>query len=190
MNEEFDTAPFTAEQIGDLYRICPNHLKRMSKDLICVILAGFIQQVREAKDEFSHAGAVSPASIVPIQECLPFDELHSLLRDFRVTAAFTSNRLIMEKYKRVKPTDGFVYVAKFDDGHVKIGSTLYPKRRLKQVSCGNQAKLIDSWVSKPSASYVKIEKAAHEYFKHSRAGGEFFIEDMQTAVNWISGQIS
>lgn len=187
--DEIDMTPFTSEQIGNLYKICPSHLKRMSKDLICVILAGFIQQARETRKELSLDGAVKPPSIVPIEECLPFDELHSLLRDLRVTATFVNQILISEKCKQPAPVEGYVYVAKFDDNHIKIGSSLYPQKRLRQVSRGNQARLIDSWVSDASVDYKKIEKSAHEHFKTFRVGGEFFVADMKHAAQWIKGEM-
>lgn len=186
---EIEVSPFSSEQIEALYKICPSHLKRMSKDLICVILTGFIQQIREARQELSKGGSVDIPSTIPLSECMPFDELHSLLREFRVNSTFVNQHLIMSKYGQDKPEKGYVYVAKFDDGHIKIGCTLYPARRLKQISRGNQAKIIDSWVSQSCVNYMDIEKSAHEKFKTFRTNNEFFKTDMKEVSEWIVKRI-
>lgn len=78
-----------------------------------------------------------------------------------------------------------VYVLEFDDGHVKIGYSENPEKRISDVVGGNQADLTRKWVSSPDAKARYFEGAAHKRFSTSRAGGEFFKIQFWDAVEYI-----
>ena len=73
----------------------------------------------------------------------------------------------------MKSIEGFIYLIEFN-GKFKIGKSIHPEKRLKQLALGSEAKLI--W-SKSLIDYHNIEKYMHEYFLEKQYSNEWYSLD-------------
>lgn len=85
---------------------------------------------------------------------------------------------------------GSVYVIEFSDGHIKIGRSATPEKRIKIISASNQHSPTRSWISEAVWGNAQIETAAHNHFKDDRVGGEFFTTDFDLAIAWIADELT
>lgn len=86
-----------------------------------------------------------------------------------------NNEQILKEIKSVKNSDGgYVYVILANDETIKIGVTVQPYTRFRQIENAS-GKTITDWVlSKPCSNYFEIERDMHEKFKLNRLEGEWF----------------
>lgn len=81
---------------------------------------------------------------------------------------------------------GYVYVAQFADGLVKVGFTKKPPDRLQQVSRQSGRASCHHWVSDRLIAAYQLEAATHSALESFRVQGEWYLCDFQHAVDVTS----
>jgi hypothetical protein len=82
---------------------------------------------------------------------------------------------LLKEMESVKNSDGgYVYILLADDKTVKIGVTVQPYTRVRQIETASGKTIIDWMFSKACSNYLDIEKSMHDKFKSSRLEGEWF----------------
>lgn len=76
----------------------------------------------------------------------------------------------------------YVYVANFQDGYVKIGRSVDPKKRLRNIEICNKIKVKDYFLIE---GYADLEKMLHEKYREFRRYSEFFKLDIQEIFCFI-----
>ena len=91
---------------------------------------------------------------------------------------------------------GYVYVAEYMCGKIKIGKTKNPKKRLAALSTMSSEPISRTFATGVLENRSKAESSLHKKFKHARAHGEFFAIPFEIAVtaagnlSAIAGQIT
>ncbi len=80
---------------------------------------------------------------------------------------------------------GAVYVIDYGNGVVKIGKSIHPEKRIKSLATVSSLKIVRSFISKKSAHFAAIEKAAHRQFHEDNLHGEMFTISYEKAVDWV-----
>lgn len=78
-------------------------------------------------------------------------------------------------------TDGCVYIVEDELGRIKIGSTIKPHSRLRQIETATGLKIIRAGVAGPISDYLGLERRLHAHFKHQRIRGEWFTTPYEEA---------
>ncbi|NRU52589.1 GIY-YIG nuclease family protein [Clostridium beijerinckii] len=92
------------------------------------------------------------------------------------------NKEELKQFKNVKNSDGgYVYVLLANDNTVKIGITVHPITRVRQIENASGKSINDYCISNPCSNYMEIEKDMHKKFKKYRLEGEWFNCSFQKA---------
>lgn len=78
---------------------------------------------------------------------------------------------------------GHVYVFGSEEGPVKIGISVNPASRLREITCRSGRDLSKVFISPEMSCYQAIEKYLHGVFARSRRPGEWFDIDFDEAVS-------
>lgn len=96
--------------------------------------------------------------------------------------------------KRYDKTCGAVYIAKYGNGLIKIGSTSSPKERYKQLAYNAPeyagAKIEEFAITNSLEEYQDLEKALHRRFWKWNVGKEIFNVDFQEAVQAVNKEFN
>ena len=96
--------------------------------------------------------------------------------------------------KRYDKTCGAVYIAKYGNGLIKIGSTSSPRERYKQLAYNAPeyagAKIEEFAITNPLEEYQDLEKALHRRFWKWNVGKEIFNVDIQEAVQVVNKEFN
>ena len=92
--------------------------------------------------------------------------------------------------KRYDKTCGAVYIAKYGNGLIKIGSTSSPRGRYKQLAYNAPeyagAKIEEFAITNPLEEYQDLERALHRRFWKWNVRKEIFNVDFQEAVQVVN----
>lgn len=88
------------------------------------------------------------------------------------------------------PEKDYVYVVEFGDQLVKVGRSIYPHTRAKNLSTGSGRKLGRIWVSRPMHSACKMEGRVHAALGARRGLGEWFACSFDEAVSIAEREFS
>lgn len=92
--------------------------------------------------------------------------------------------------KRYDKTCGAVYIAKYGNGLIKIGSTSSPRERYKQLAYNapeyTGAKIEEFAITNPLEEYQDLERALHRRFWKWNVRKEIFNVDFQEAVQVVN----
>ena len=80
---------------------------------------------------------------------------------------------------------GYVYVILCTDNTVKIGKTMNPNKRFKQIECASGKTIEKYYLTEMCANYDDIEYKALKYFKKYNTNGEWFNYDFEKIVRKI-----
>lgn len=99
----------------------------------------------------------------------------------KITEYTDVNRLIQTNFLENKNM-GYIYIIK-NENYIKIGQTLNPSNRIKQLSDSNSggSKIEKICVCGPMYIYNTIEKIMHNHFRDTRVEGEWFDTDYEEA---------
>lgn len=162
----------------------------MSKEEIAMMLHGLVCKVMLTESEWEHRKSYIKAEIPVDNPCRSILRLYHALEDYKYLATFEDIRIQLDTINaRNAELGGSVYVAKFADGHIKIGHSVSPERRLRDIAGGNQSTMLKHWIGDRIKGAVKLEHRAHRHFAKYRAGGEFFKVDFDEAVMWIAAEM-
>lgn len=96
--------------------------------------------------------------------------------------------------KRYDKTCGAVYIAKYGNGLIKIGSTSSPRERYKQLAYNAPEyagdKIEGFAITNPLEEYQDLEKALHRRFWKWNVGKEIFNVDFQEAVQVVNKEFN
>lgn len=96
--------------------------------------------------------------------------------------------------KRYDKTCGAVYIAKYGNGLIKIGSTSSPRERYKQLAYNAPeyagAKIEEFAITNPLEEYQDLERALHRRFWKWNVGKEIFNVDFQEAVQVVNKEFN
>lgn len=168
------------------YKYVPQRFKEMTKEELAVILNGIYAMTKGIAKEWKFR---EPYYKLPVSsECPEISELFAAMQDYKTVAFLEDCRIRLDSAMQSRTDGGFVYVIEFDDGHVKIGRSIDPESRIKNIVGGNQSKMLRQWVSERCGFYGDLERLAHRNFSSHRRGGEFFKVDFDQAVEWVAGE--
>lgn len=81
---------------------------------------------------------------------------------------------------------GCIYVVVFDDKTMKIGRSVNPNRRIRDLSTLSGRSIIKSFVTVPHFNHKLNETAIHKKFSRDRTFGEYFNSEFETVVEFIN----
>lgn len=171
-----------------IYEKVADDIKGMSREEMAVILHGFACQAKRIELDHPQRSLYAPGPDIA-SECPSLNSMHRAMADLRHLAFFDECTLVMDRARTRRAGDASVYVIEFSDGHVKIGQSITPEARIKNIAGGNQATLTRQWISAGIRQAVGVETAAHRHFRSQRVGGEFFKVPFDVAVDWITNQV-
>ena len=164
-------------------------LAAMSKEEMAMLLHGLVCKLTIMESDWKHRKSYVRPEISDDNPCRSILRLYYALDDYAYLATFEDIRIQLDSVNaRNAELGGSVYVAEFSDGHIKIGHSIFPERRLRDIAGGNQSKMLRHWISDRVKSAVKLEHRAHRHFAQYRSGGEFFRVDFDEAVTWLKSQ--
>jgi len=162
----------------------------MSKEEMAMLLHGLACKLMVVESGWERRKSYVKADFHPSNPCKSVLKLYYALDDYAYLTAFEDIRLHLEAATaRNAELGGSVYIAEFSDGHIKIGHSISPDRRLRDIAGGNQSKMLRHWIGPRVKSAVTLEHRAHRHFAAKRAGGEFFKVDFNEAVAWVVGEL-
>lgn len=169
-------------------RVFPD-IAAMSKEEMAMMLHGLVCKLMIKESEWKFRKSYVNVEIPADNPCRSIVKLYCALDDYGHLAFFEDCRAQLEAANaRNAELGGSVYVAKFADGHIKIGHSVSPERRLRDIAGSNQSTMLCHWISDRIKDAVKLEHRAHRHFAKHRAGGEFFKVDFDEAVAWIAAE--
>jgi hypothetical protein len=81
------------------------------------------------------------------------------------------------------PGMGYVYVlGRHEDGPVKVGVSVYPRKRVKELECANGGVFRLIWLSPECWNYPTIEAYLHDRMRSYRTHGEWFTVPFHLTV--------
>jgi hypothetical protein len=181
-----DAAQSHAAAVDFYPRVFPE-IAAMSREEMALLLHGLACKVQLIRAEWSSRTSYM-SGMTTGSECPRITELFAALEDYRTLAFAEDCREKVGRGRRQNDGFGSVYVIEFSDGHIKIGRSITPEKRIQSVAGSNQHSLKRSWISDGLANHAKLETAAHRHFTVDRVGGEFFSTKFETAVSWIAGE--
>lgn len=92
----------------------------------------------------------------------------------------------MIKTKNNKSDAGNIYVLEREDGLCKIGRSISPKKRLKQIETQGGLEVKNQYISHRIINYKKIEHMIHDMIKEQKYKGEWFNICFDDAVDTVN----
>lgn len=171
---------------------CPDFIQEMDNRELCTL-------VWLCFGMFKEASRVADFGRNPYQDYAKIENpksTHELMKffygtyfDYKCCASFDfAHGALGDKGNEFRDA-GHVYVLLMSDGHVKIGRSINPGKRIASIVSSNQYTLSKHWVSQKVRKYEKLETSAHRYFSNDRVGGEYFAINFDEAVEWIAGEV-
>lgn len=77
----------------------------------------------------------------------------------------------------------YVYVIEFGERLVKVGKSIHPDRRIKNVSSSSGREKMRTWVSPPLMNAYTLEGLTHDALSEHRGHGEWFDCSFEVAVS-------
>lgn len=89
---------------------------------------------------------------------------------------------------------GYVYVIEFSNGLVKIGSSAYPKARVRacisKMKHDHNVSMVRFWISEKTEECIAIELKSHSMFIDKRIFSEMFKIDFSHAITTIGDLVT
>lgn len=170
------------------WHLVPDDLKCMSREELAMMLTGIHARMHLIAHEWTDRKFYGRAREDEINksECPTLARILNFLEDYRQCAMLDDIQHVLGRVKDIIGKSGYVYVAEFSDGHVKIGKSINPEVRLRNIAGSNQASITRQWISPALVDPYAVENAAHRHFAADRVGGEFFKASFDAIVAWVS----
>lgn len=171
---------------------CPDFILEMDNRELCTLVWLCFGMFKEASG-VSDLGRKPSHDYVKIEKPQSPSELmhffYGTYFDYKCCASLDFAYWVHELRNSKCRDIGHVYVMLMSDGHVKIGRSINPEKRITSIVSSSQYNLSKHWISPKVRKYEKLETSAHRYFSDDRVGGEYFAINFDDAVKWIAGEV-
>lgn len=179
-----DTIP-----LDDFLAQLPAKVTDMSREQLMVTLLSITEKLIEVNHEWRYRTSYSRSQKFPGVTNPHIRFLFSTITDYRALALFDDMDAFRCKKYGIRAAKGdHVYVIEFADGHIKIGYSVNPQKRVRTLGSSGPYTMRRFWISNPVKNASKLETLAHRHFKEHRVGGEFFTVAFDQTVEWIASQ--
>lgn len=157
-----------------------------------------IKKYKEDFEEFGELKYVLSKCATPIggrpQKAYTLNKQQTILLIFLLNGCYELKRHViknlykdnfLENFKGNSCGTGYIYIAEWKNGLVKIGKAKNPEKRLATLRTQSPIEIKQIYISGELPNYHEIEIEVHHYFSEYRKHGEYFDLPFGKAVEYI-----